>query len=64
MSMSSPRIAVACFFFQHSCRLPFAFWALLHAYLGGGLAAAAPWTGRVRQLNSHRRGGRAPQAWV
>lgn len=59
-------IAVACFFLQHSSRQPEAarplFWALLHAYLRGGLAAAAPMTKRVRQLNSHRHGGRAPQA--
>jgi hypothetical protein len=59
-------VAVACFFLQHSSRLPGAarpvYWALLHAYLHGGLAAAALMTDRVRQLNSHRRGGRAPQA--
>jgi hypothetical protein len=59
-------IAVACFFLQHSSRLSAAVralhWALLDAYLRGGLAAAAPMTERVRQLNSHRRGGRAPRA--
>jgi hypothetical protein len=38
------------------------YWALLHAYLRDGLAAAAPMTERARKLNSHRRGGRAPQA--
>jgi hypothetical protein len=58
-------IAVACFLLQHSSRLPGAarsvYWAMLHAYLRGGLAAAAPMTERVRQLNSHRRGGRTPQ---
>ena len=57
---------MACFFLQHSSRMPAAarplYWALLHAYLRDGLAAAAPMTERVRKLNSHRRGGRAPQA--
>lgn len=37
-------------------------WALLHAYLRGGLATAAPLIRRVRQLNSHRFGGRTPRA--
>jgi len=59
-------IAVACFFLQHSSRLPAAarplYWALLHAYLRGGLAAAVPMAERARRLNSHRRGGRAPEA--
>jgi hypothetical protein len=58
-------IAVACFFLQHSSRLTEAarplYWTLLHAYLRGGLAAAAPMAERTRQLNSHRRGGRSPQ---
>src|ERR1700684_4063686 len=58
-------VAVACFFLQHSSRMPRAarplYWALLHAYLRGGLAATAPMTERIRQLNSHRCGGRAPQ---
>jgi Family of unknown function (DUF5946) len=59
-------IALASFFLQHSSRLPRAarplYWALLHAYLRGGLATAAPMIERTRQLNSHRRGGRTPQA--
>jgi hypothetical protein len=58
-------MAVACFFLQHPSRMPAAarplYWALLHAYLRGGLKAVAPMTERARQLNSHRRGGRAPQ---
>lgn len=59
-------IAVASFFLQHSSRLPRAarplHWALLHAYLRGGLAAAAPMIERVRRRNSHRHGGRTPEA--
>jgi hypothetical protein len=49
-------IAMACFFLQHSSRLPRAarplHWALLHAYLRGGLATAAPMIERVRQPQS------------
>lgn len=59
-------IAVACFFLQHSSRMPSAarslYWAVLHAYMRDGLAAAGPMAERVRKLNSHRRGGRAPRA--
>lgn len=59
-------VAVACFFLQHSSRMPSAarsvHWALLHAYLRDGLAAVGPMAERVRKLNSHRRGGRAPRA--
>ncbi len=57
-------IAVACFFLHTLCPdrgSPPSLRAMLHAYRRGGLAAAAPMTERVRQLNSHRRGGRAPQ---
>jgi hypothetical protein len=59
-------VAVACFFLQHPSRVPpesrSLYWALLHAYLREGLAAVGPMAGRVRKLNSHRRGGRAPEA--
>ncbi len=59
-------IAVACFFLQHSARLPgtagAVYWAMLHAYLRGGLLAVAPMADRVRHLNSHQRHGRAPEA--
>jgi hypothetical protein len=58
-------VAVACFFLQHSSRMPRAarplYWALLHAYLRGGLGVAAAMTERTRQLNSQRGGGHAPQ---
>jgi hypothetical protein len=59
-------VAVACFFMQHPSRVPAearsVYWALLHAYLRDGLAAVGPMAERVRELNSHRRGGRAPGA--
>jgi hypothetical protein len=59
-------VAAACFLLQHPSRLPATarplHWAMLHAYLRGGLAAVAPMTERVRRLNSHRGGGRAPRA--
>lgn len=59
-------VAMACFFLQHSSRVPAGnrslYWALLHAYLREGLAATGPMAERVRKLNSHRRGGRAPRA--
>ncbi len=58
-------IAVACFLLQHSSRLGeddrHLYWSMLHAYLSGGLASVAPMTDRVRQLNSHRRGGLTPE---
>lgn len=61
-------IVVACFFLQHPSRRPAAarpfYWALLHAYLRDGPAAAAPITERIRKLNSHRRGGRAPRPGI
>ncbi|MEV0613562.1 DUF5946 family protein [Nonomuraea sp. NPDC050404] len=60
-------VSVSCFYFQHSTRLPASvppafYWALLHVYLRGGLAALAPMTDRARRRNSHRHGGRAPMA--
>jgi Family of unknown function (DUF5946) len=59
-------VAVACFLVQHPARVPASarpvYWAMLHRYRRGGLAAVGAVTERIRQLNSHRRGGRAPAA--
>jgi hypothetical protein len=59
-------IAVACFLLQHSPRVPASaravYWAMLHGYLEGGLDAVTRMTDRVRRLNSHRFGGRPPEA--
>jgi hypothetical protein len=57
-------ISVVCFYFQHSSRAPESglglYWAMLHAYVRGGLAALGPMTQRAQRLNSHRFGGRKP----
>ncbi|MFC0599149.1 DUF5946 family protein [Streptomyces palmae] len=54
-------VSVSCFLLQHPGRLPAdggaMAWALLHAYLAGGLDAVNPLVGRARRANSHRVGG-------
>ena len=57
-------VAVACFGVQHPSRSPSAarhlHWAMLHAYLRGGIPAVASMTERARRLNARQRGGRDP----
>ncbi|MFD1543796.1 DUF5946 family protein [Nonomuraea guangzhouensis] len=59
-------VSVACFYLQHSSRLPESglgfYWAVLHVYVRGGLAALGPMTQRAQRLNSHRFGGLKPGA--
>ncbi|MFI5521023.1 DUF5946 family protein [Streptomyces platensis] len=60
-------VSVACFLLQHPSRLPAddgaRAWALLHAYLEGGLDEVNQLVGRARRGNSHRVQGRpAPAA--
>ncbi|MGX1611288.1 DUF5946 family protein [Streptomyces celluloflavus] len=51
-------VSVSCFLFQHPSRLPAddgaMAWALLHAYLEGGLDEVNQLVGRARRGNSHR----------
>ncbi|MFF8309733.1 DUF5946 family protein [Streptomyces lydicus] len=51
-------VSVSCFLLQHPSRLPAddgtRAWALLHAYLAGGLAEVNQLVGRARRGNSHR----------
>ncbi|MFF4284301.1 DUF5946 family protein [Streptomyces sp. NPDC001633] len=51
-------VSVACFLFQHPSRLPAdegaMAWALLHAYLEGGLQEVNQLVGQARRGNSHR----------
>ncbi|WP_411138469.1 DUF5946 family protein [Streptomyces sp. C10] len=51
-------VSVSCFLFQHPSRLPAdggaRAWALLHAYLEGGLSEVNRLVGRARRGNSHR----------
>ncbi|WP_432144478.1 DUF5946 family protein [Streptomyces sp. bgisy084] len=54
-------VSVSCFLLQHPSRLPAddggTAWALLHAYLDGGLDAVNQLVGRARRGNSHRAKG-------
>jgi hypothetical protein len=58
-------VSVSCFLFQHPSRLPVdggaTAWALLHAYLEGGLDEVNRLVGRARRGNSHRVGGKPSQ---
>lgn len=51
-------VSVSCFLFQHPGRLPAddgaMAWALLHAYLEGGLEEVNQLAGQARRSNSHR----------
>lgn len=58
-------VSVSCFLLQHPGRLPTddggTAWALLHAYLEGGLDEVNQLVGRARRGNSHRaKGSPAP----
>ncbi|WP_406473241.1 DUF5946 family protein [Streptomyces platensis] len=59
-------VSVACFLLQHPSRLPAddgaRAWALLHAYLAGGLDEVNQLVGRARRGNSHRVKGRPAPA--
>ncbi|RCV47686.1 DUF5946 family protein [Marinitenerispora sediminis] len=57
-------VSVSCFLLQHHSRIPAAGaaapWAILHAYLEGGLDSVNRRTGRARRSNSHRGHDNAP----
>jgi hypothetical protein len=59
-------VSVSCFLLQHPSQLPAddgaMAWALLHAYLEGGLDQVNQLVGRARRGNSHRVQGRPAQA--
>ncbi|WP_425570192.1 DUF5946 family protein [Nonomuraea rosea] len=59
-------VSVACYSFQHPGRMgntvPAYYWAVLHAYVRGGVDALTHLTQRTQQRNSHRYGGSGPAA--
>lgn len=58
-------VSVSCFLFQHPSRLPAdggaRAWALLHAYLEGGLDEVNQLVGQARLGNSHRANNTPPR---